>query len=235
MLFMTANTIFLGSCSQEDDYYDDEMYTLAEPMITRNGQIETQAFQTYGTSNSLYNVPQNKSECMLYAIISIATKKGIPITYQIPDGQGGYTQTIKKIGKEGFSASDAYAQVKLMATSKSWVPCDVYGNPIPNEEPYRYTEGEMAPSIAATIGKQSGILKGHILYFESYKALQTYMSTDSFNIQHPSGTYIINSTSGRHATVGRGVDKNGNVKYYDAEYTGKYKPEQQIGSWTLIY
>lgn len=35
--FMVATAITIASCSQDDDYYDSNMYTLAEKMETRSG------------------------------------------------------------------------------------------------------------------------------------------------------------------------------------------------------
>ncbi|MDO4172941.1 MAG: hypothetical protein Q4D28_09600, partial [Prevotellaceae bacterium] len=180
--------------------------------------------------------PQNENECMLHAIISIAVSKHIPIKYVTLDSNGNEQSITKEIGKGGFTATDAYNYVKGLATGHSWTPCDDYGKPIINSTPYIYTGGEMAPSVAKAIGQKSGILKGGIEHFDTYEKLQEYINTASFKQEHPNGTYIINSSSGKHATVGKGVDNNGNIRYSDAEhYSSKYKDSERTGSWTLIF
>lgn len=233
MLVISAITVV--SCSKDEEF--DDFYSLDisnRIPITRSAQAdwETGSSQTIG-GKSPYTVPQNENECMLYALISIASSKSIPITYVTSEGK----QITKTIGKNGFTAGDAYNYVKGLATSQSWPPCDVYGNPILDEEPYSYKGGAMNPSVAKAIGKQSGILQGVMVYFKTYDDLQAYISTPEFKKNHPSGTYIINSESGAHATVGKGVDSKGNVKYTDASHSlsTKYKDSEKEGGRTLIF
>lgn len=235
------SSIALVGCSKDEEL--DAFYSLdisSRIPITRSAQAdwETGSSQTIGgTSTSLYTIPQNENECMLYALISIASSKHIPITFITPDGQGGYSQTTKTIGKSGFSAEEAYRYVKELATGRSWIPCDVFGNPMTDGNPYNYEGGAMAPSVAKTIGQQSGILQGETMYFKTFDELHSYMNTPEFKINHPKGTYIISSESGAHATVGMGVDSNGNVRYTDADhnFSTKYKDSEKNGSWTLIF
>ena len=180
---------------------------------------EPGASQTIGGSTtSPYTVPENEDECMLYAIISIAASRHIPITYRESDGSGGYKKSTKTIGRNGFTATQAYNYVKSMATGQDWTPCDVDGNPI---------EG---------IGEKSGILQGTQMHFNSYNELKTYISTAEFKNNHPSGSYIISSDSGEHAVIGKGVDRKGNIIYSDAKNSrSKFKDSEKTGSWTLIF
>lgn len=117
---------------------------------------------------------------MLYAIISIAASRHIPITYRESDGSGGYRERTETIGRNGFTATQAYNYVKGLATGQNWTPCDVDGNPIEGAETYNYTGGTMAPSVARSIGEKSGILQGTQMHFNSYNELQAYISTAEF-------------------------------------------------------
>lgn len=233
MLVISAITVV--GCSKDEEL--DDFYSLdisSRTPITRSAQA---GWETETSQKSPYTVPQNENECMLYALISIASSKHIPITYVKSDGKGGYEQKTGIIGENGFTAEAAYNGVKRLATSRSWTPCDVYGNPIQDEDPYSYEGGAMAPSVAKTIGKQSGILQGVIVHFNTYDELQAYISRPEFKGNHPNGTYIINSESGAHATIGSGVDSKGNVKYMDAShgFSTKYKDSEKEGGWTLIF
>ena len=58
---------------------------------------EPGASQTIGGSTtSSYTIPENEDECMLYAIISIAASRHIPITYRESDGSGGYRERTRQ-------------------------------------------------------------------------------------------------------------------------------------------
>lgn len=61
------------------------------------------------------------------------------------------------------------------------------------------------------------------------------ISSVSFQNEHPKGTYIINSAKERHATVGNGLSKNGEIKYSDSTGNGRYDSDKQKGEWTIIY
>lgn len=229
-----SSFISCSSDDESDDYYYNLDVTSRTP-TTRSANMDGD-FSFVGVTG-LYDVPKNPDECMLYAIISIAAQRHIPITTVEPDGKGDFLTKTHTIGKNGYTASSAYAYVKGLATSQQWTPCDVSGNPIPDSESYSYTGGAMSPSVAASIAKQSGILQGTTVFFKTYGKLQEYISTDSFKKEHPAGSYIINSDSQGHASIGRGLDKNGYVKYTDAEKTNSsYKTEEETaGSWTLIF
>lgn len=234
---MLAISVIVVGCSKDEDH--DDFYSLDVSSRTpknRSVWADGGASQTIGGMDNPYAIPKNESECMLYAIISIASSKRIPITCVTSAENGGYKQTTNTIGKGGFTAKKAYDYVKGLAMSQSWSPCDVYGNPIPNSDPYSYEGGAMSPSVAREIGKQSGILQGVSMYFSSYGDLQSYMKTSDFKENHHSGTYIICGESGAHAAIGKGVDKNGNVRYSDASHgNSKYGESEQKGGWTLIY
>lgn len=230
---LAISAITFVSCSKDDELDGFNSLDISDRTPTTRSSMSD--FEP-ARQPSPYEVPQNENECMLYAIISIAASKRIPITYVTSDGHGGYQTKTKKIGQDGFTATDAYNYVKGLATGQSWTPCDVYGNPIPDAEPYNYTGGAMAPSVARSIGEKSGILKGTTMYFNTYEELQAYISTPSFKKDHPSGTYIINSDSAGHAVIGKGVDNKGNVKYSDANHgSSKYKDSEKNGGWTLIF
>lgn len=228
-----SSFISCSSDDESDDYYYNLDVTSRTP-TTRSANTDGDI--SFGSTVGPYDVPQNQDECMLYAIIKIAATKHIPITTVEVDKNGEFKTQTHTIGRNNYTATMAYNYVKGLATSQQWTPCDVSGNPIPNSESYNYTGGAMAPSVAASIAKQSGILRGQTIYFKTYNDLQKYISSDSFKNEHPAGTYIINSTEQGHASIGRGVDKNGYVKYTDAKNTNSsYKSEEETaGSWMLI-
>ena len=211
--------IIVVSCNENEEL--DDFYSLD---VTSRTPITKSSMADY------------EDECMLYAIISIAASRHIPITYRESDGSGGYKKSTKTIGRNGFTATQAYNYVKSMATGQDWTPCDVDGNPIEGAETYNYTGGAMAPSVARSIGEKSGILQGTQMHFNSYNELKTYISTAEFKNNHPSGSYIISSDSGEHAVIGKGVDRKGNIIYSDAKNSrSKFKDSEKTGSWTLIF
>lgn len=234
-LFMTCvlgmGMFAVVGCDQGDDdlnEYDVSLDVSKRTSLTKSNAMWVEP----GSTPSLYDVPVEEDECMLHAIITIATNRRIPITYT--DGSGKEIKSV--VGEKGFSASQAYSKVKKMATSQNWPQCDVYGNPIPNSESYEYNGGAMSPSVAAAIGKQSGIMEGVILYFESYEQLLDYVSKSSFKAAHPDGSYIISSEYQQHAAIGEGVDSKGRLRYSDVgKENERYKENEQKGCWTLIY
>ena len=232
--------IIVVSCNENeelDDFYSLDVTSRTPITKSSMADYEPGASQTIGGSTtSPYTVPENEDECMLYAIISIAASRHIPITYRESDGSGGYKKSTKTIGRNGFTATQAYNYVKSMATGQDWTPCDVDGNPIEGAETYNYTGGAMAPSVARSIGEKSGILQGTQMHFNSYNELKTYISTAEFKNNHPSGSYIISSDSGEHAVIGKGVDRKGNIIYSDAKNSrSKFKDSEKTGSWTFIF
>jgi len=238
MLAISVTTII--SCGKDEDFDEScELDVEFRTPITKSSQIdsefETSATQTIGNqTNNKYAIPKNEDECMLYAILSIAKKNNIPITIIELDKKTG--EFIKKTGTIGrtFTGAQAYEGVKNYATSQEWPQCDVEGRVHPNSISYKYNGGTMAPSVAKSIGKQSGILQGAIMHFDSYEALNTCMLNPDFNAKHPKGTYIICNEN--HAAVCNGVDRNGNIKYTDANNdNAKYRKDQQKGTWTLIF
>lgn len=232
--------IIVVSCNENEeleDFYSLDVTNRTPITKSSMADYEPGASQTIGGSTtSSYTIPENEDECMLYAIISIAASRHIPITYRESDGSSGYRERTETIGRNGFTATQAYNYVKGLATGQNWTPCDVDGNPIEGAETYNYTGGTMAPSVARSIGEKSGILQGTQMHFNSYNELQAYISTAEFKKNHPSGSYIISSASGEHAVIGNGVDRKGNIRYSDAKNKGsKFKDSEKIGSWTLIF
>lgn len=226
---LSIGAITMVGCSKNDelDELDYNLDVSSMAPMTRSSSIdfESGATQTLGgSSTSPYEVPIYENECMLWAILTIAKNNHLPIT--MSDGK-----TTKYIGS-GYTAEQAYNYVKGLATSRTYPTCDVKGKPIDGASPYSYGGGEMPPSIAQSIGQQSGILKGGSIYFSSYSDLQMYIQ----NCDLKSGTYIICSDTGKHAAVGKGTDKKGNIRYSDADHnSSKYKESEQGGGWTLIY
>lgn len=231
MAILGLCVLCLTNCNQEDDKeLFDSLDVSSHTSLTRSSAVdyESGATQSFGEKKNPYTVPVNQSECMLWAILTIAVDKKIPIT--MSDGK-----TIKTIDNE-YTAEEAYNYIKSIATGKNFPACDVNGNIIDGHEPYNYSGGAMFPSIAKSIGQQSGILKGGYIHFNSYDELQGYIQQ---NIQIGTlkpGSYIICSEDGKHATVGKGIDKNGKLKYTDSSHiSAKYNESDKVGGWTLIY
>ena len=230
MLVISAFTVV--SCSEDEEL--DDFYNLdisSRTPITKSTQAdwESGASQTIGGTNP-YAIPVNENECMLYALIKIASSQKIKINYVNNDGKEEH----KEIGGK-FSAEKAYNYVKSLATSQEWDPCDVYGNPIPDGDKYRYQGGAMAPSVAVEIGRESGILNGGYIHFSTFDDMQAHISSPEFQKDHPDGTYIICSEGSAHAAVG-GLNRKGNVTYTDANNSSStYKDSEKNGSWTLIF
>ena len=238
LAIVAINVVSCNENEELDDFYSLDLDVTSRTPITRSSMAdyESGASQTLGGNTNPYTVPQNEGECMLYANISLAASKHLSITYRVSDVHCGYKKKTGTIGRNGFTATQAYNYVKGMATSQDWTPCDVDGNPIEGADTYNYTGGAMSPSVARSIGQQSGILQGTQIHFNSYDELQAYINTDNFKKTHPSGSYIISNDSGEHAVIGNGVDRNGNIIYSDANnHKSKYDESQRIGSWTLIF
>ena len=74
-VFVTTTMVILASCSQDDETYDSDMYTLAEEMGTRSGgdggDIGATQTLSYNSNTSSYvDVPVRKNECALWALIT---------------------------------------------------------------------------------------------------------------------------------------------------------------------
>ena len=86
--------IIVVSCNENeelDDFYSLDVTSRTPITKSSMADYEPGASQTIGGSTtSPYTVPENEDECMLYAIISIAASRHIPITYRESDGSGGY-------------------------------------------------------------------------------------------------------------------------------------------------
>ena len=68
-LFVTTTIIFLASCSQDDDYYDSDMYTLAE-MGTRLAEGGEGGDPGWGDNGLEQNtrIPGEENCCGLYTL-----------------------------------------------------------------------------------------------------------------------------------------------------------------------
>ena len=222
----------LSGCDQEDG---DESFNYLDVSsiapLTRSSAADLEGGATQsigGSSTSPFSVPINDNECMLWSILTIAAENHIPIT--MSDGT-----TTKKIGYS-YTAEQAYNYIKGIATSKTFPACDVNGDEIDGQDPYNYGGGAMFPSIAKSIGKQVGILKGELIHFDSYDKLQEHIQRNIQDGNLKSGKYIISSEDGKHATVGKGIDKRGNIRYTDSKNnSSKYEDYEKVGGWTLIY
>ena len=229
-------SVMIISCNKNDDY--EEVYCNLDvsnhTSLTRSSASDIEF--GYGDNYSFNTVPQNESECMLWAMITIAKRNGIPI---IVGNQNN--EPIKKTISNAYTATDAYNYVKNLATSnKEWPICDVYGNPKENEGTQSYSGGAMPLSIAQSIAKTSGILEGGRIYFNSYEALQNHLNSSEWTSKHPNGTYIINqhndeSNGYGHASICNGLDSKGRLKYIDATHTSGRYTEEDGSTWTIIY
>ena len=96
--------IIVVSCNENeelDDFYSLDVTSRTPITKSSMADYEPGASQTIGGSTtSPYTVPENEDECMLYAIISIAASRHIPITYRESDGSGGYKKSTKTIGRK---------------------------------------------------------------------------------------------------------------------------------------
>ena len=178
VLAMVAVTVI--GCSKDEEWEDQ--YNLDVEYRTPTTRSSANGIEIGSSGPGLYDIPQYENECMLYAIVNIAKMNRIPINQT--NGRDPRT-----IGTDNYSAASAYENLRRRATGQSWTPCDVYGKPIEGEESYQYTGGAMAPSVAASIGRDSGILKGGIMYFSSYDEMYAVISSVSFQSEHPNGTY----------------------------------------------
>lgn len=167
------------------------------PLFKRNSQ-----FDIIQNNSNYRDVPKEKDECMLNAMLQIAVDQRKKV----------FGKTISS----EYSAAEAYEKVKKCAMD--YVKTDASGNSDPTYVPY--TGGAMLPSLAAEIGKQSGILEGGIMHFESYEDMKAFLSTEEWREKHSDGSYIINSESERHASICTGIAKDGNIKIKSAENRG---------------
>ena len=96
--------IIVVSCNENEelaDFYSLDVTSRTPITKSSMADYEPGASQTIGGSTtSPYTVPENEDECMLYAIISIAASRHIPITYRESDGSGGYKKSTKTIGRK---------------------------------------------------------------------------------------------------------------------------------------
>lgn len=222
---IAASCIFFVGCDNNSDPFDESNDLDANHMVrlsTRSAPIDitTNNGSTQVDPNKV--VPKEKNECMLNAMLQIAVDKHKKVF-------GLYN-----IG-ERYPAEFVYNEVKERAMN--YVEKDDYGNPVPDYK--QYEGGYMVPSLAAEIGKQSGILSGNTLHFDSYEKMQEHISSQLWRNQHPDGTYIISSESEKHASICTGFENDGTVKIKSAQYGNKSTDmdptKKAYGGFTIIY
>lgn len=107
LAIVAINVVSCNENEELDDFYSLDLDVTSRTPITRSSMAdyESGASQTLGGNTNPYTVPQNEGECMLYAIISIAASKHLPITYRVSDGHGGYK---KKTGQSAVTDSQPH-------------------------------------------------------------------------------------------------------------------------------
>jgi hypothetical protein len=221
LCLIAAGCIFFVGCDKDSDPLDESSDLDANHMVrlsTRNAPIDIITNNSPQVDPNKV-VPKEENECMLNAMLQIAVDKNMKV----------YGKSING----GHSASSAYAEVKEHAMN--YIETDENGNRDPNYE--QYEGGAMVPSLAAKIGKESGILSGNTLPFNSYEEMQAYVSSPEWRSNHPDGTYIISSEGQEHASICTGFDKKGNVKIksaQDGSSTMKSGKKEYTG-FTVVY
>ena len=217
---IAASCIFFVGCDNNSDPFDESNDLDANHMVRLSTRSAPFDIVTGTPVDPNFVVPKEEDECMLNAMLQIAVDKkmnvyGKPINGNRP-------------------ASSAYAEVKQHAMD--YIKKDKQGNPVPGYE--RYKGGEMVPSLAAEIGKESGILTSETtLHFKSYEEMQAYISSSEWRNNHKDGTYIINSEGQKHASICTGFDKKGNVKIKSAEDGLKtmHSGNKEYTGFTVVY
>ena len=207
---MTSSILIVG-CSEDTDLFEtaDLDVNQTVPLATRSNPQDIYT-GNQPQKESYLNVPKEEGECMLNAIIQIAVDKNKKV----------FGHSIS----ERYPASYAYEVVKECAMD--YVKMDSNGNPDPTYVPY--TGGAMTPSLAAEVGRKSGILSGQVLYFESYTAMQEHLNAYAWKSAHPAGTYIINSDGEQHASICTEIRENGDIRIKSAQYgTSTMNPKNE--------
>ena len=192
-----------------------------------------------GDPNLWRRIPEFENECALWALTNIALDKRKTLSF--PDGNGG--TVTRHINSENYWPVQAYSDIKGLAQNRDWPNCDSDGNVITEGEGAghtQYTNGQMFPSIARTIGQETGILSGGQKHFNNYAELKAYMTENEewLNANHGNGTFMImNVHEGvGHTSVCNGFNNDGELKYKDASGSHKYNSTQNgSDEWTLIY
>ena len=195
-----------------------------------------------GNNETWKHIPEIDDECMLWALTSIAVDKEMTIATLDEEGHTVYTDV-----SPDFDATTLYGYLKDSAQSRVWPYCDVNGNELTGEwaGTYTYTGGAMMPSVARTIGQETGILSGGQKHFTSYAELKSYMenNTEWTEAYHENGTFMImnkhideNNNEIVHGSVCNGFDENGNLMYRDAFGPHTYNStDNGSDEWTLIF
>ena len=228
--------------SEEDvDVLENEIMSCGDGSDSGSGS-GSGSDQTSEKKKRYERIPEIDDECMLWALTSIVVENKMAMSVVDEDGNKSFKCIDKK-----FSAKKAYEYLKESATNRVWPYCDVNGNEFTGERAgtYTYTGGEMKPSVARTIGQETGILSGGQKFFKSYAELKSYMenNTEWKDGNHKNGTFMImnkhideKKNEIVHGSVCNGFDENGNLMYRDAFGPHTYNStDNGSDEWTLIF
>lgn len=226
---ITLSTVAIVGCSKDDELevYDNLDVTKKTP-LTRSTAMDGFEINSGGYDTSYKDVPKNEDECMLNAMIQIAVDKKIPIKCETYDNNGQLHMVNRTINQD-YPASKAYDYVKRIAGCYTQSTYDSNGD----ETTEYYRGGAMTPSVAAQVGKRTGILSGEMMTFSSYEALYRHISSSEWKKEHGNGTYIINNNNDRHASICTGV-KNDHINIKSAEFGSGRFNEGRNGSDSFV-
>lgn len=204
--FIGAYTI--TSCNSNEDY-EQEFLGLDVSQnvpLTRSGAydgvIEQNSHWYDEITDKWKEVPKNENECALNALIRVAMNNKTKINRENSDG----SKEQKRISSR-WTATDAYGY----AHEKAF-------------EMFNYKGGELTGSQLHSLGQKLGILKSkEPMHFDSYEDMQRTLSSPEWQAEHPGGSYMINDNNDRHTSIGNGVDRNGNISIWSAEYKGSHQ------------
>lgn len=202
------------SCNQ-DDYYEDDSNCILDisyhTSLTRSASWDSESGQHLGDNPN--NIPVYYGECELWAMVSIAKDNDIPITTGHKDNGDPINNTI---GDYNFPAATAYETIKGMAMANEWPECDTNYNPIPNGHNQKYEGGAMPISIARSVGKEAGVIKGNTRKFSNYDDMLLYLQSDEWKEKNLDGKYMIHDNTDQHTTIGLGFNSDGILRYRDS-------------------
>lgn len=184
------------------------------------------------------NVPCRDNECMLFALIKMATNNrttmGIRESYI--DDNGETKWETRHIG-EGYTAEKAYNYALDVASNYKQPQIDSSNHVIEGSEWNYYSGGTMTVSVGLQVGAQLGLLSGQKKDFNSYDEMKNYLQSDEWKSQnHKDGQYLINDGSGSHTVICNGIKKNGEISYIDSEGKSKYNREEVANhKFTIMY
>lgn len=220
-VFVTTTIILLASCSQDDDYYESDMYTLAE-MGTRLGG-DSEIFDD-GYNQNAY-IPGEVDCCGLYTL----TARSVEMYGRDAFVNGGPHEALK--------AKDLYIKMKNYAMSHAelhWTPDSpamplstimhlsqvfkVYGKPLFSEVKCFNTLEEVQEylSVAANRNKVKAVLlkelrhdgKEHIAHVSVSKKCFNFDGYNYVNDNYEGGTLYFQSDLDKDGNPKKGTDCN---------------------------